>query len=94
MSAWTGADAVRVARQVGRLHALGPRPLLEFLTEIAGDELVRADIETNLGRYARLDPGIVALLDGRRLKLPIVVVDGDVVVEVDPNSAQPVRGAA
>jgi len=79
MSAWTGAAAVRVTRQVQRLHDLGARPLMEFLTELASDPATRTDIELNLSRYARLDPGLVAALGGRELRLPIVVIeDGEI----------------
>ena len=92
MSAWTGAAAVRVICQVQRLHDLGARPLMEFLTELASDPATRADIELNLFRYARLDPGIVAALGGSELRSPVFVV-----TESDRHSLrddQRVRGAA
>ena len=76
MSAWTAADAVRVMRQVHHLHNLGPRPLLEFLTELAVDLIVRDDIEHLLVRYGRLDPALVVALDAHDLRLPIVVIEG------------------
>ncbi len=79
MTAWIGADMVRVTRQVQRLHALGPRPLYEFLQELAADPFVRDDLDLLLRRYCRLDPALVAALDGRDLRLPMAVVeDGEV----------------
>ena len=89
MSAWTGPDLVRVGRDVARLHDLGPRPLLEFLAELASDQATRADIELNLRRYARLVPGLVAVLGGRDLRPPVFVVDDD-----DAVPTQAMRGAA
>jgi len=66
-----------LAPRVRALHALGPRPLYEFLAELtAGDAVLTADIEIQLDRYARLDPATVEALDGRELRLPLVVVIG------------------
>ena len=87
MSAWTGVDAVGVARQVGRLHTLGPRPLLEFLAELAADPITRVDIEANLARYCRLTPAMIDSVGARELILPIFVVD-------DTVSSENMRGAA
>ena len=75
MSAWTGADLVRVTRQVQRLHDLGPRPLFELLAELGADQFVRDDLEHLLDRYTRLDPALVAALGGRDLRLPVVVIE-------------------
>ena len=97
MTTWVGPDAVRITRDVQRLYELGPRPIYEFLAEIAGDPAVRLNIEICLERYARLDPNTVAALGGRDLHAPLAVVDGDGVAPTTPTtsaSAHPVRGAA
>ncbi len=79
MTALIGADAVRITHQVQRLHALGPRPLYEFLQELAADPFVRDDLDLLLPRYCRLDPDNVDALDARDLRLPIVVIeDGEI----------------
>ncbi len=86
---WTGADELRAMQQVQHLYQLGPRSIYEFLAELAGNEMVRVDIETNLARYCRLTPAMVAAVDSRELKLPIFVVDDDNAAPV-----QAMRGAA
>ena len=65
----TPAD-IRRARLVARLHELGPRPILELLTEVALEHHLGDDIEVRLERYGRLDPRTVALVGGRRLPKP------------------------
>ncbi len=92
MSTWIGADAVRITRQVQRLHDLGPRPLFELLAELGADHFVRDDLEHLLDRYARLDPGLVAALGGRELKPPVFVVAESGQRSLEAN--QRVRGAA
>jgi hypothetical protein len=57
------ADDDRLRRLAAHLHSLGPRPLHEFLREIAAG----ADLFERLERYARLDPAIVKYLGGDRL---------------------------
>ena len=80
---WNGADRERVARQVQHLHNLGPRPLLEFLLELAAIDEVRDDIDLLLDRYHNLSPAMVAALDARNLKPQVFavnnIVDDDVV---------------
>jgi len=66
---WFGADEVQIAHQVQHLHNLGARQLLEFLEELAADEVVSFDVKVLLVRYAQLDAGMVAALDGRDLAL-------------------------
>jgi len=80
---WTGPDRVRIARLIAHLHSLGERPLLEFFEELAADPVVRLDLEILLPRYARLDPGMVAALGGRELRLPIFGVEDPVGDDVD-----------
>ena len=52
---WSGADRERIARQVQRLHDLGPRSTYELLLELAAIDDVRDDIGLLLDRYARAD---------------------------------------
>ncbi len=52
----------RFERQIKRIHALGPRPLAELLTEIAtatGEPVLIAD---RLQAYAGLEPAVVRAL--------------------------------
>ena len=73
----TELDRIRLAPRVQALHALGPRPLYEFLAELtAGDAVLAVDIEILLDRYSRLDPATVEALDGREIRLPLAVVEG------------------
>ncbi len=70
-------DRIRLAPRVQALHALGPRPLYEFLAELtAGDDALAVDIEIQLDRYTRLDPTTVEALDGRVIRLPLALVEG------------------
>jgi hypothetical protein len=57
-----GAPAVRLQFLAGRLHALGPRPLYEFLKELV--ERDRIDLVARLERYARLDPSALEAIGG------------------------------
>jgi hypothetical protein len=43
-------------RDVARLHQQGPNVLLEFLSELARERLLRTDIEERLSRYVALSP--------------------------------------
>ena len=52
-------DRLHHERQVARLHALGPRPLAEFLADIARSTGQPALIADHVAEYARLDPEIV-----------------------------------
>ena len=95
-AAWEGPDELRAMRQTQRVYDCGPRACYELLRELAADPVTRQDLNILLARYARLDPGTVAALDGRRLKLPIAVVAGGVGGEGDGvgTPAPPMRGAA
>jgi hypothetical protein len=66
------SEQARIRLLAARLHALGPRPLAEYLTEI----LRGADARARLERYAALDPNFIAALGGDRL-LPPRIVSGD-----------------
>lgn len=50
---------VRLRHLAGRLHAAGPRPVLEYLREII---LKGADPAERLEAFAGLDPAIVAAI--------------------------------
>jgi hypothetical protein len=61
----------RLAYLTGRLHRLGPRPLLEFILEIEAG----ADLHERLERYAFLPADFIAANDGDRLP-PARIVGG------------------
>jgi hypothetical protein len=65
----TRADA-RLRYLARRLHALGERPLFEFLRELEGGAGLRARLE----RYARLDPEFIRSLGGDTFS--VAVIDG------------------
>ena len=70
--------AVKFQRLVGHLHALGPRPVAELLTELVGtDEQARSDVFCLLEKYRGLDPALVRALGGNDFALPPIhaVVD-------------------
>jgi hypothetical protein len=46
----------RFARDVKRLHVLGPRALLEMLREFGAERLIMTDLEQRVRRYAKFDP--------------------------------------
>ena len=57
--------AIKFQRLVGHLHALGPRPVAELLTELVGhDEQARSDVLHLLEKYSGLDPALVRALGG------------------------------
>lgn len=61
------ADA-HFRRLVARFHRLGPRPLAEFLAEIACERMLRSEIEVRLEQYlARLDRGVLEAAGGAEL---------------------------
>ena len=75
--AWNEHELIRIGRLVCGLHALGTRPLYEFLRELVGiDQALADDAEELLRRYARLDPDTVAALNGHELQTPLAVVEG------------------
>ena len=58
-------------RLVGHLHALGPRPVAELLTELVGhDEQARSDVLHLLEKYAGLNPALVHALGGSGFPAP------------------------
>ena len=62
---------IRFRRLVGHLHALGPRPVAELLTELVGtDEQARRDVFHLLEKYGGLDPALVRALDGSGFPAP------------------------
>lgn len=71
-----GEVAARVAadlkqqHQVGHLHSLGPRPVLEALKEVAAG----GELDTVLADYAQLDLEVVVALGGNRF--PPVPIHG------------------
>ncbi len=62
---------IKFQRLVGHLHALGPRPVAELLTELGGhDEQARRDILHLLEKYSGLDPALVRGLGGSSFPAP------------------------
>ena len=51
--------APQVERGARHLHDLGPRALVEFLTEYAASTGTEADMRDALDRWRRLDPRLV-----------------------------------
>ena len=63
--------AVKFQRLVDHLHALGPRPVGELLTELVGrDEQARSDVLHLLEKYGGLDPEMVRTLGGNVFPVP------------------------
>lgn len=63
--------AVKFQRLVGHLHALGPRPVAELLTELVGtDEQARRDVFCLLEKYHALNPELVRALGGSGFPAP------------------------
>lgn len=63
--------AIKFQRLVGHLHALGPRPVAELLTELVGhDEQARSDVFCLLEKYAGLDVALVHALGGSGFPAP------------------------
>ncbi len=57
----------RFQHLVRHLHALGPRPVAEFLLElVANDTAMMAAVQVSLERYHHLDPSTVKALGGDR----------------------------
>jgi len=57
---------VRFRRDVEQLHRLGPRAIVELLTELAAERLLRTEIEALVAHYARLDPTTLDAAGGQR----------------------------
>lgn len=71
------ADLQAVRRHVEHLHRLGPRPLLEFLLELAAEIGPRRAmfLKARLAVYAAIDPDVVTALRGAEMpKAPLRVV--------------------
>ena len=67
----TATTTIKFQRLVGHLHALGPRPVAELLTELVGtDEQARSDVLHLLEKYAGLDPALVRVLGGSGFPAP------------------------
>jgi hypothetical protein len=62
----------RLRRLADQLHALGPRPLFEYLREI----IAGADPVDRLERYAAIDPDVLRALGGDHLPPVHRVVGG------------------
>ncbi len=67
------ADAIkdyRLARDVERILALGPRPIIELLIEIGERRNCRTYLEQRVRRYSEIDPEHLAALGGDRFPRP------------------------
>ena len=60
----------QLTRDVERILALGPRPIIELLIEIGEQRLCRTYLEQRIQRYAEIDPEHLAALDGDRFPRP------------------------
>ena len=60
----------RLARDVERILALGPRPIIELLIEIGEQRLCRTYLERRIRRYAEIDPEHLATVGGDRFPRP------------------------
>jgi hypothetical protein len=63
-------DDLRFRRQVGKLHALGPRAMAELLAEIGEQRACRTFIDQRLEAYSELNPELVKALDGDEFPRP------------------------
>ncbi len=73
MSETNGANPLsdsRLARDVERILALGPRPIIELLIEIGEQRLCRTYVEQRVQRYSEIDPEHLAALGGDRFPRP------------------------
>jgi hypothetical protein len=68
----SGLPIARLRYLAEHLHALGPRPLYEYLREIVAG----ADPMARLERYCELDPDVVRRLGGDRMPPSHRVVGG------------------
>ena len=60
----------RLARDVERVLALGPRPIIELLIEIGEQRLCRTYLEQRVRRYAEIDSEHLTALGGDRFPRP------------------------
>ena len=60
----------RLARDVERILALGPRPITELLIELGEQRLCRTYIEQRIRRYSELDPEHLEALGGDTFPRP------------------------
>jgi len=65
------SSALRLQYLAGRLHALGERPLFEFLLALERG----ADMRPTLERYARLSPDFIREVKADRFAKPFIVTD-------------------
>ena len=60
----------RLARDVERILAFGPRPIIELLIEIGEQRLCRTYVEQRVQRYSEIDPEHLAALEGDTFPRP------------------------
>lgn len=65
----------RLARDVERILALGPRPIIELLIEIGEQRLYRTYLEQRVRRYSEINPEHLEALGGDTFpRLPLYEV--------------------
>ncbi len=67
----------RFRRDVERLHALGPRALLELLAELGRERLIRTRIECLVARYATIEAATLALVGADRFPPASDEIEGE-----------------
>ena len=60
----------RLAHDVERILALGPRPIIELLIEIGEQRLCRTYLEQRIRRYSEIDPEHLEALGGDAFPRP------------------------
>lgn len=60
----------QLARDVERILALGPRPIIELLIEIGEQRLCRTYVEQRVQRYSEIDPEHLVALGGDTFPRP------------------------
>ncbi len=60
----------QLARDVERILALGPRPIVELLIEIGEQRLCRTYLEQRIRRYSEIDPEHLTVLGGDTFPRP------------------------
>ncbi len=61
---------LKFRRDVERILALGPRPIIELLIEIGEQRLCRTYVEQRVQRYSEIDPEHLAALGGDKFPRP------------------------